>query len=406
MNMQIRSLLFAALCLTLTAPAADAATKAPPAFPASVTQKAPTAPKTTAGVLTVLNNPVDLLRSGKRYAVSESLSLAKGDVLRVPENTKLRFVLRGGDVVNLSGPATLKIDTALSLFKGEAVAYVLPRLGGRKTPFTIMTPLGDLSLSAGKVMLSASESGVTASVLENRALWREKDGASRKIAKGDAISVAGTKTEKLRIAIAQAERQAALSGPDTTLFKEGVEAYGAGDKAKAERIFTALQAAYPYNPGAAYYLGQIMLEDGRRSDAIEQWQAFQKIDPTGAKKKHVPEHLTALISEEMDAQMKLALLAEEKLGSQAPEPNSVAVSPFTNKSDARYKMLSKGIAALLIADLAKVPGVKVLERQKIQKILDEIALSESGLVDDSSAVRAGKIMKAEKIVIGDFEIDE
>ena len=84
------------------------------------------------------------------------------------------------------------------------------------------------------------------------------------------------------------------------------------------------------------------------------------------------------------------------------------MQPFIQtQGDPKYQVLSKGITAMIITDLASIPGLKVLERSRIQKLIDEIKLSQSGLVDEEGiAVRAGKIMKAEKMVMGNYAIDE
>ncbi len=67
----------------------------------------------------------------------------------------------------------------------------------------------------------------------------------------------------------------------------------------------------------------------------------------------------------------------------------------------KYNMLKKGVNALIIVELMKVPGLKVLERTKIEKLLDEIALSQSGLVNENTAVRAGRIMMPDvEVIVG------
>jgi hypothetical protein len=57
-----------------------------------------------------------------------------------------------------------------------------------------------------------------------------------------------------------------------------------------------------------------------------------------------------------------------------------------------------------IADLSKVPGLKVLEREKVQLLVNEAKLGDSGLADTASAVRSGRLMRAEKVVVGNFEV--
>ncbi|REE82256.1 hypothetical protein BX611_1802 [Lutibacter oceani] len=90
------------------------------------------------------------------------------------------------------------------------------------------------------------------------------------------------------------------------------------------------------------------------------------------------------------------------------EPNSIAIYPtsikIVNVNNPKFKGLEKGFPALLIADLSKVPNLKVLERQKINEILQEIDLSESGLVKEDSKVE-NNLMKEEMAVIVKLEID-
>jgi hypothetical protein len=53
-------------------------------------------------------------------------------------------------------------------------------------------------------------------------------------------------------------------------------------------------------------------------------------------------------------------------------------------------------------DLTQVPGLKVLEREKVQKLLAEMRLGDSGLAEDATAVRTGRMMRAEKVIVGSF----
>jgi TolB-like protein len=66
--------------------------------------------------------------------------------------------------------------------------------------------------------------------------------------------------------------------------------------------------------------------------------------------------------------------------------------------------MAKGLAAMIIADLSKVPGLKVLEREKVQLLVDEARLGSSGIADPRSAVRTGQLLRAEKVIVGNFEV--
>jgi len=95
-----------------------------------------------------------------------------------------------------------------------------------------------------------------------------------------------------------------------------------------------------------------------------------------------------------------------------PQPGikTVAVLDFDNNSIddvERLANLGKGLADILITDLAALSKLKVVERERIQFVLDEIARSESSLggkrvLDPDFAVRLGKLMGAQSVLIGSF----
>ena len=89
-------------------------------------------------------------------------------------------------------------------------------------------------------------------------------------------------------------------------------------------------------------------------------------------------------------------------------PQTLAILPFENNSitdRARYEPLSKGLSAMLITDLNQSgTALRLIERGKIQSLLKEIALSQTGSVDESTAIRAGKILGAQNIAFGSFVV--
>lgn len=104
----------------------------------------------------------------------------------------------------------------------------------------------------------------------------------------------------------------------------------------------------------------------------------------------------------------LALFAAPALAQEDMRP-TVAVLPFVNSaigaSNAELAPLSKGIADLLITDLAQNTGIRVVERENIQKLLDEQNLGRDGRVDEATAARIGKLLGAKHMVTGSFITD-
>ncbi len=84
----------------------------------------------------------------------------------------------------------------------------------------------------------------------------------------------------------------------------------------------------------------------------------------------------------------------------------VAVLYFDNnsigKDRADYDGLGKGVADLLITDLSGNSAVKVVDRDQIQKLLQEQNLIKTGAVDATTAVRLGKLIGAQYMITGGF----
>lgn len=85
----------------------------------------------------------------------------------------------------------------------------------------------------------------------------------------------------------------------------------------------------------------------------------------------------------------------------------IAVMPFSNggsygqeKED--YDALERGMAGMLISELAANPALRVVERDNIQRLVDEQNLGASGRVDDQTAAKIGKLVGARYAVMGSF----
>jgi TolB-like protein len=88
---------------------------------------------------------------------------------------------------------------------------------------------------------------------------------------------------------------------------------------------------------------------------------------------------------------------------------TVAIMYFNNNvitKDARdYDGLSKGLPDFLITEMSSNSAIRVVERDQVQKLLDEQKLVGAGQVDRESAVRVGKLLGAQHMIFGGFMAD-
>ncbi|MHB1312798.1 MAG: CsgG/HfaB family protein [Gemmatimonadaceae bacterium] len=105
----------------------------------------------------------------------------------------------------------------------------------------------------------------------------------------------------------------------------------------------------------------------------------------------------------------LALAVPSLATAQGGGKPTVAVLDFNNsaigKAHEELAPLSKGIADLLIGELAGNPAIRVIERDQIQKIIDEQNLSKANLTDPATAVKIGKLLGVHHMVTGGFITD-
>ncbi len=109
-----------------------------------------------------------------------------------------------------------------------------------------------------------------------------------------------------------------------------------------------------------------------------------------------------IVTDDVRSWAKTALEKEKGLKTIAT-PNTVAIMYFHNKTDlAKLDLLQKGIAIMLISDLSKLDNIQLVERVKIQALVEEMGFGVSGLVDSKTNPRIGRLLGAEHIVGGDI----
>jgi tetratricopeptide (TPR) repeat protein len=85
------------------------------------------------------------------------------------------------------------------------------------------------------------------------------------------------------------------------------------------------------------------------------------------------------------------------------EPETVGVLPFIVDGDPDYQALSVGLAHMLTTDLALLRRFPLVERTQLDAILEELELAPE-LIDPTTAARAGRLMRASRIVLGTVSV--
>ncbi|MGH7932988.1 MAG: tetratricopeptide repeat protein [Candidatus Binataceae bacterium] len=190
------------------------------------------------------------------------------------------------------------------------------------------------------------------------------------------------------------------------LAAEGISAYERGDYAAAVDSLTHAQALVPSNSSIALYLGLAYLKQGNPRGAIAAWQTYGKLKPsTTAETRNnlrdkVNGYVTLLQRRQDLDQARQEVAREREIG--PGNPNTVAITYYRNLGSPDLGPLQKGLTALLIADVSKVPGIEVVERERLQALLDEMKLGTSGLATPGTAARTGRLLGAGRVATGSY----
>lgn len=203
-------------------------------------------------------------------------------------------------------------------------------------------------------------------------------------------------------AIARLERErAAKPQSEPVLRSLGIAYYKSGKLVDARAALDQASRLDPRDGTAALYLGLTAENQGDVAAARTAYSSYVRYGRTSRVRHALEARLAALQRKELEQAAKAEVSNEKKLAQVPGTPNVIAVLPLSfSGPDTSLKPLERGFAELLTTDLARSPRLTVVERMRLQAVLDELKLQSSGATDSASNVRAGKILQAGRLVQG------
>ena len=180
----------------------------------------------------------------------------------------------------------------------------------------------------------------------------------------------------------------------------GMAWYRADSLGKAEEAFAASNRISP-NALSNFYLGLIFERTGENDKAIRVYGAAANLQGDGPTRKLIRERLDVLIDRQLADEARRAARGEDTLSVRSLPENSIAVINFNGSYlPPEFQPMALGMAEFIAMDLSKVSALKVLERVKINVILDELKLGQSSYADSRVAPRMGRLLGSRRIVLG------
>lgn len=207
--------------------------------------------------------------------------------------------------------------------------------------------------------------------------------------------------------IAKLEAARAARPNDAAVARSlGIAYYKQGKYAEARPVLEQAVRLDPRDGAASLYLGLTAEQQKDLPAAKAAYQTYVRFGRTSRVRRQLEARLAAITRQELEVAAKAAVAQEQQLSTQMGQATAIAVMPlkFTG-ADTTLLPLERGFAELLTIDLARSSKITVVERSRIQALIDELALQKSGATDSTTNVRAGKIIQAGRIVNGAIRQD-
>lgn len=202
--------------------------------------------------------------------------------------------------------------------------------------------------------------------------------------------------------VARLERARTARPNDAAVARSlGVAYYKQGKYAEARPHLEQAVRLNPRDGTATLYLGLTAEQQQDLAAAKAAYQGYVRYGRTSRVRRQLEARLAAITRQELALAAKASVAREQQLATQQGAPRTVAVMPlrFVGR-DSTLQPLERGLAELITTDLARSSQLTVVERARLQAILDEIALQQSGQTDSTTNVRVGRIIQAGRIVSG------
>lgn len=171
----------------------------------------------------------------------------------------------------------------------------------------------------------------------------------------------------------------------------------------AAKYFLSAYKIEPADGETLYHLGRILEEIGRASKALIVYGRYESVSRWSEYRKLMEARYRYLNRIRIKEEMRHYLAQESLIQATQPSPQTIAVFPLKPAGDgSQTAPLGKGLAEMIMTDLSQIEGLAVVERIRVQALMDEINLAQTGLMDESTSPKFGKMLGAGKMVHGTF----
>lgn len=181
----------------------------------------------------------------------------------------------------------------------------------------------------------------------------------------------------------------------------GIAYFNARRYDDARTTLTRAAALNDAPANASLYLGLVHEELKDWANARAAYERYVQTGADNAAKERIRARMALVAREQLRHEAKLVLDREQQMSDEPPTARTVAVMPFRLVGiNEELAPLQTALSDMIITDLSVSPALTSIERVKINAMIDEMLLAQSGLAEEATGARVGRLLKAEHVVQG------
>lgn len=174
----------------------------------------------------------------------------------------------------------------------------------------------------------------------------------------------------------------------------------------AGQYITPAYQNMPEDPKTMFYMGLYTEIERGMQEALRVYSGYTNVPITSPYRKMMLGRYTWLSEQLIIQEMRQRLAEEAALQPAAVDTEALAIFPLHyigNNPD--YAHLGRAFSELVLTDLAQLSQIKLVERIRVNTLLDELQLTADGLTDPAVSPRLGKLLGAGNMAGGNINLD-
>jgi tetratricopeptide (TPR) repeat protein len=187
-------------------------------------------------------------------------------------------------------------------------------------------------------------------------------------------------------------------------FGLGIVFYNLKDPENSIKYLEKANSLEPKKSEIKYYLGLCYENQKKYDNALFCYGYYKDENIDSRYKSDMEKRYIGTLKLKYKEEAQSLILRENQIKGEQGE-NTLAILSFENNSgNPEYDPLKQGFPTMFITDFSLIPQLKIIERLRLQALLDEIVLNKQETFDQNTAQKAGRLLAAKQILRGSFKI--